>query len=230
MSENQVDVKIVLIGAGSAQFGLGTLGDLMTIGSEKLPGAEIVLHDIDEENLKRVEKVFKMALDEAENEGEPINFKVSATVDLEKALQDANYVIMTIEHGNRMETWMQDYYIPISYGSKQIYGENGGPGGAFHTWRQVPPMLKIIEKMHDLCKDAWLFNYSNPLPRVTWAINRYAKRQLNWNINNVGLCHGVGSALAFLETLFGGILRKCEVVSTGLNHFYWILKLTAKKD
>ena len=36
--------KIVLIGAGSANFGLGTVGDIFK--SETLKGSTIVLHDI----------------------------------------------------------------------------------------------------------------------------------------------------------------------------------------
>ena len=230
MSKN-CDAKIVVVGAGSVQFGLGTLGDLMTIGSEKLAGATVMLHDIDEINLMRVKKVFEQAIKESTDEGEPVTYKVEATTNPQEALRDANYVIMTIEHGNRMETWKQDYYIPTSLGSTQIYGENGGPGGMFHTFRQVPPMLKLADTMHDFAKGAYLFNYSNPVPRLTWAINRYtAKFDPSFSKRNTGLCHGVGSVMAFIEGLFGGILRKCEFVSAGLNHFYWVIKLVTKDE
>ena len=47
MAEKQ---KIVLIGAGSLQFGLGTAGSIME--SEVLKGSEICLHDINAESLK----------------------------------------------------------------------------------------------------------------------------------------------------------------------------------
>ena len=36
-------MKIVLVGAGSAQFGYGTLGDIFC--SKVLKGTEVVLHD-----------------------------------------------------------------------------------------------------------------------------------------------------------------------------------------
>ena len=42
--------KIVLIGAGSAVFGLGTINDIFQ--SESLVGSTIVLHDINENSLK----------------------------------------------------------------------------------------------------------------------------------------------------------------------------------
>ncbi len=230
MATKQCDAKIVVVGAGSVQFGLGTLGDLMTIGAEKLAGATIMLHDIDAVNLKRVEKVFKMAIKESTDEGEPVNYKVEATTNPQDALRDATYVIMTIEHGNRMETWKQDYYVPISLGSTQVYGENGGPGGMFHTFRQVPPMLQLAQTMHDVAKTARLFNYSNPVPRLTWAINRYMHNmEPTFYKRNAGLCHGVGSSMAFLDGLFGGVVRKCELLSAGLNHFFWIIKLVTKE-
>ena len=44
--------KIVLVGAGSAQFGLGTLGEIMSCPA--LLGAEVVLLDINAEALQRV--------------------------------------------------------------------------------------------------------------------------------------------------------------------------------
>ena len=44
--------KIVLIGAGSAVFGLGTINDIFQ--SESLVGSTIVLHDINESSLKTI--------------------------------------------------------------------------------------------------------------------------------------------------------------------------------
>ncbi|MBD3352253.1 MAG: hypothetical protein GF364_12270 [Candidatus Lokiarchaeota archaeon] len=224
MSEKQTDARIVLIGAGSVSFGLSTLGDLMTVGYENLNGATIVLHDISEPNLKRMTGVLKLALKEAGEDGDLVPYKVESTINPKEALQDANYVVMSIEHGNRMETWKQDYYIPRKHGSRQIYGENGGPGGAFHTWRQVPPMLKICRTMEDLCPDAWLLNYSNPVPRVTWALKRVSK------IKTIGLCHGVLSGVNGLISILGTSRKNLDFISAGLNHFYWFIKVTAKRD
>ena len=44
--------KIVLIGAGSAVFGLGTINDIFQ--SDSLVGSTIVLHDINEAALKKI--------------------------------------------------------------------------------------------------------------------------------------------------------------------------------
>lgn len=224
MATKTSDARIVLIGAGSVSFGLSTLGDLMTVGMDQLNGATIVLHDISEVNLKLMTGVFKKAVEEAaEDEGKPA-FKVESTTDPKKALQDANYVVMSIEHGNRMVTWSQDYYVPRKWGSKQIYGENGGPGGAFHTWRQVPPMIKICKTMEDVCPNAYMFNYSNPVPRVTWALRKASK------IKSFGLCHGITSGIHGLIEILGTQSPNLDFVSTGLNHFFFIIKCNAKKD
>jgi len=39
--------------------------------------------------------------------------------------------------------------------------------------------------MEELCPDAWLINYTNPMAMITWAVNDYTK------IKNIGLCHSV---------------------------------------
>jgi alpha-galactosidase len=224
MLQGGKDLRIVLIGAGSVSFGLATIGDFMTVGFEPLRGATIVLHDLVENNLRLVGGVFRNALKEATEGGDEIPFKVETTTNPKEALEDANYVVMSIEHGNRMKTWSDDYYVPRKHGSKQVYGENGGTGGAFHTWRQFPPMLQIAQMMEDLCPDAWLLNYSNPVPRLTWALNKASK------IKTVGLCHGIMAGIAALTTILGPKSMDLDWLSAGLNHFYWLLKVNAKKD
>jgi alpha-galactosidase len=215
------DARIVIVGAGSQSFGLGTIGDLMCMEGA-LKGATVVLHDKSEEMLKLVGGVFKKALDEsAEDDGTP-TFKMEMSTDPRKSLQDANYVVMTIENGSRLAGWEQDYYVPLKYGCKQVYGENGGPGGAFHTWRQVPPMLDICHIMEDVCPDALLLNYSNPVPRVTWAITRATK------IKTVGLCHGIHSGMSVLGQLTGAGTKDLDFISAGLNHFYFFIKCSNK--
>ncbi len=228
MVEGGKDLRIVLIGAGSVSFGLATIGDFMTVGFEPLRGATIVLHDLVENNLRLVGGVFNKALKEASKEatedGGEIPFKVETTTNPKEALEGANYVVMSIEHGNRMKTWTEDYYVARKFGSKQVYGENGGTGGAFHTWRQVPPMLKIAHTMEDICPDAWLLNYSNPVPRVTWALRKASK------IKTVGLCHGIMAGMAALTSILGPKPLDLDWLSAGLNHFYWLIKVNAKKD
>jgi alpha-galactosidase len=97
--------KITLIGAGSANFGLGTLGDFLK--SKVLAGSTIALHDINEESLLKVAKIGERYIQE---QGLP--YTLQATTNLTEALQGSNFCIISIEVGNRFELWEQDWKFP----------------------------------------------------------------------------------------------------------------------
>jgi alpha-galactosidase len=235
MAETARSPRIVLVGAGSTSFGISTIGDLLTVGAEPLAGATVVLHDIDAPSLEATRTVFLRAMEEhGKGSGRGAcggtghgrqaapPFRVESTTDPHRALDGAEFVIVSIEHGNRLETWKQDYYVPLSYGSRQVYGENGGAGGAFHTWRQIAPLLRLASIMEEHCPDAWLLNFSNPVPRLVRAVLRATR------IRTVGLCHGIGTGLTSLERILGTPLAHLDYTSAGLNHFYWFVRVAAK--
>ena len=157
--------KIVLIGAGSAQFGLGTLGDIFT--SPTLGDAEIVLHDINAEALARVHSAAT-----AYASANGLRHRISSEMDLPTALDSANFVIVSIEVGDRFALWEQDWRIPQQYGIPQVYGENGGPGGLFHALRIIPPILEICRQTLEAVPGATVFNYSNLMSRICTAVHR----------------------------------------------------------
>jgi alpha-galactosidase len=108
---------IVLIGAGSAMFGLGTLGDIFN--SKALQGSHIVLHDINPQSLRAVQEIAQRTIQDRK-----LPFTLTATISRREALQDATFCIISIEVGNRFELWEQDWKIPLQYGIRQTYGEN----------------------------------------------------------------------------------------------------------
>ena len=116
--------KIVLVGAGSLQFGTCMLGDLFQ--SRLLTTAEVVLNDI---NQAAALRTLKVAQDFVADHN--LDFSITAEPNLEKALVNADFVVISIEVGDRFALWDQDWKIPQQYGIAQIYGENGGPGGCF---------------------------------------------------------------------------------------------------
>ena len=67
-----IEKKIVLIGAGSIQFGLETMADILL--SDVLKGSTIVLHDINAESLKKMRKLGEAAIQENK-----FAFKLEAT-------------------------------------------------------------------------------------------------------------------------------------------------------
>jgi alpha-galactosidase len=203
--------RIVLIGAGSAQFGYGTIGDILQ--STVLQGSHIVLHDINPDTLALVERNGRAFIEEHE-----LPFTISATTSRPEALAGADFVIISIEVGNRFELWEQDWRIPQQYGVRQVYGENGGPGGLFHSLRIIPPILEICADAVELCPQATIFNFSNPMSRICTTVHR-AFPQLRF----VGLCHEIASLRTFLPHVLGVPYDELEVRAGGLNHFSAVL-------
>jgi alpha-galactosidase len=203
--------RIVLIGAGSAQFGYGTLGDIMQ--SQVLAGSHIVLHDINPATLAVVERTGRAFIEER---GLP--FSISATTDRTEAFAGADFLISSIEVGNRFELWEQDWRIPQQYGIQQIYGENGGPGGLFHSLRIIPPILEICADALRICPEATVFNYSNPMSRICTTVHR-AFPELRF----IGLCHEIASLRTFLPHILEVPYDALEVRAAGLNHFSAVL-------
>jgi alpha-galactosidase len=172
-----MSANIVLIGAGSAMFGLGTVRNIFK--SKALEGAMVVLHDINPHALRKVEQTARQLL-----EAKQLPHTLVATTSRQEALQGANFCIIAIEVGNRYELWEQDWKIPLQYGIRQVYGENGGPGGLFHALRIIPPILEICEDIQTLWPEAYVFNLSNPMTRICLVIKRKYP-----DLNVIGLCH-----------------------------------------
>ena len=208
--------KIVLIGAGSTNFGLGTISDIFR--SKSLEGSTVVLHDVNPKTLIKTEEIanrYKKKLN--------VNFAIIATTNRREALKDANFCIISIEIGKRFELWDQDWKLPLQYGIKQIYGENGGPGGLFHSLRIAPVIIEICDDIMQLCPDAFVFNYSNPMQRICHAVTtKYP------NLKFTGLCHEIASMERQLPSIMETDFSNIEIKAGGLNHFSILLEAKYK--
>lgn len=209
--------EIVLIGAGSAQFGFETLGDMFS--TPALKGSRITLLDIDKKALQYVHKTAKDFLQKND-----LPFTLRATTDRETALKGAEFVIISIEVGDRFLLWDMDRTIPQQYGIEQVYGENGGPGGLFHSLRIIPPILDICADVRRLCPDAFVFNYSNPMSRICTTVHRRFP-----DLKFIGLCHEIASLERYLPPMLGIPFEDLELTAGGLNHFSVLLKAVSKK-
>ncbi|MBN1138867.1 MAG: alpha-glucosidase [Anaerolineae bacterium] len=208
--------RIVLIGAGSAQFGYGTMGDIFQ--SKVLEGSHVVLHDINPNTLAVVAKAGQAFIDEHK-----LPFTLSATTSRPEALQGADFCISSIEVGNRFELWEQDWRIPQQFGIRQVYGENGGPGGLFHSLRILPPILAICDDVVKICPQAHVFNFSNPMSRICTTVHRKYP-----DLSFTGLCHEIGSLPRHLPKILGVPSDKLWFRAGGLNHFSVLLECTYK--
>ena len=208
--------KIVLIGAGSANFGLGTIGDIFK--SKILEGSTVTLHDI---NAQALENTKKIALEYKEKL--KVNYNIEATTNRAEALKDAKFCIISIEVGNRFDLWDQDWKIPLQYGVKQIYGDNGGPGGLFHSLRIIPAILNICDDIVKICPNAFVFNYSNPMQRICHAVTSKYK-----DLKFTGLCHEIASMERQLPTIMETDYSNIQIKAGGLNHLSILLNVKYK--
>ena len=199
--------KIVLVGAGSIQFGAQLLGDIFQC--DALSGAEIVFNDI---NPDAVEKTRKLAQDHVDEHA--LDHSITVERDLKRALQGAGFVVIMIEVGDRFKLWDMDWRIPQQYGINQVYGENGGPGGLFHALRIIPPILDICEAVTEVAPDATVFNFSNPMSRICTTVHRKFPK-----LNFVGMCHEIASLERHLPEILGQPRSNIRYRAAGLNHF-----------
>ena len=210
-------MKVVVIGAGSADFGQGAVADWLIAGRMKEFDINMVLVDIDQEALDRMYKFSKVLKDYYKS-----NMKIEAIMDRSVALPGANYVITAVSR-RRWDLWQKDFFIPAAYGFRQVFGENGGPGGCFHTLRSLNLMVPIAKDMEKYCPDALLLNYTNPESRVCLAVSKLTK------IRNVGLCHGPMETLGILSEILEMPEDDIEMTAAGINHFHWVLRIKNKK-
>ena len=96
--------------------------------------------------------------------------------------------LISIEVGDRFVFWDMVWKIPQQYGIPHVYGENGGPGGLFHSLRIIPPILEICQKIVDIAPDATVFNWSNPMSRICTTVHSKFP-----NLNFIGMCHEIAS-------------------------------------
>jgi alpha-galactosidase len=215
--------KIVLVGAGSAQFGIGTIGDLFT--SSLLKGSEICLHDINPHSMEQVRLQSQTFLDSYnKNHQQKLDFTITATTDRSQAMAGADFIIISIEVGDRFKLWEEDWRIPQQYGITQVYGENGGPGGVFHALRIIPPILEICATAMEVCPNAHIFCYSNPMTAITTTVHRAFP-----GIKFTGLCHEIASLERYLPSILGMDFADMDLTSAGLNHFSCLLEATDKR-
>ncbi|MFH1566805.1 MAG: alpha-galactosidase [Gemmatimonadota bacterium] len=206
-------IKVALIGAGSRSFGPATVGDLLLSHTLAGRGLELRLMDIAPAHLAEAET---QARDAARRAGHEV--EIAATPSLEEAVAGADFVVAAIEV-DRYTYWAQDFHIAREHGFRQVYGENGGPGGLFHALRNMGPTVEIARAMERLCPGAPLLNYTNPEHKLCEAVSRLTAVQA------VGLCHGVFMGRRQIAGILGMAEADLETAACGVNHFTWFTRI-----
>jgi alpha-galactosidase len=207
--------KLAFVGAGSTAFVKNVLGDCMM--SSALEGFEFALYDINPQKLEESRRLLNN-LKESMN----ANINIKAYDNRKDAMRGAKYVVNAIYVGAKERIYLQDFEIPSKYGLRQTIGDTVGVGGLFRALRTIPVMMDMAKDMEEVCPDAWLMNYTNPMPQLTGAVGRYS------GVKTVGLCHSVQvAAPSLLKRLdMSEYTAKAQWKMAGINHMAWLLEIS----
>ncbi len=228
--------KIVVIGAGSADFGADCLAGIFR--TERLFSGQLCLVDIDETRLRLAERLAQRLKTETGSE-----IDLHATVHRAEALADAEFVVLAVAV-DREDTWARDHEVALAHGIAH-YAENGGPGAFAHTCRNLSLVIPIARDIERLCPAAHVLSVTNPLTRICTALSTAT------TLRPIGVCHGIGIGYWIVATALHEELgvslpadprfvwrddmisrfeeaqrigkERYAIRAAGINHFTWIL-------
>jgi alpha-galactosidase len=198
--------RIVVIGAGGWVFPMELTRDILSF--EALGDATLVLYDIDRAAAERTATAARRLIDLG-----GLRVKVEVPGDLRSALRDADVVITVFQVGG-IDAYAFDIEIPREYGIDQTVGDTLGPGGVFRGLRTVEALREVAEAMGEICPDALLLNYANPMSVNCWATDLLGVRI-------VGLCHSVQGTSELLAREIGVPYDEVTFDCAGVNHTAW---------
>jgi alpha-galactosidase len=142
--------------------------------------------------------------------------RIESTLDRRQALAGANYVFVAIMVGGR-RLGSADREVTLKHGLDSGDISTQGPCAIFAGLRHIPIMLDICKDMEELCPNAWLLDYTDPMPPICWAIDDYTK------VHHVGLCHSIQSTSAELAKYIGAPYDEITYLVAGINHMAWFI-------
>lgn len=203
--------RIAMIGAGSVIFCKTLAMDLMA--TPGLEGSTFVLLNHTEPKLRKMEAFLRDVVKENK-----LPSKIEATTDFRKAITGADYVIVMIQVGG-VDAFQCDYEIPLRYAVDQCIGDSMGPGGIFRALRTIPVLIDMGNAMRELCPNALMLNYANPMAACCWGLGTVP------GLSFVGLCHGVQTTMDLIAGYVGERKEDIDYTCAGINHMGWFLKL-----
>ena len=210
--------NIVIIGAGSYNFSRAIARDIFTFPA--LADSHIKLVDIPAgaQYMKAAEKFIQRVIDKGGYAG-----TVESTFDRREALRGADAVIITIRNDVEISTWEKDITIPKKYGVDVVIGDTRGPSGIFRFLRSAPVLKEFASDILELCPEAVVLNYTNPMCMVTSYME-------HCGVKLTGLCHSVQGTAAMLAKWIGADMKDVTYKCAGINHqaFYYEFKVNGK--
>ena len=178
--------KIAMIGAGSTVFMKNLVGDILS--EPLLKECEIALMDIDQKRLATSQAVAERIA--AAVDARP---KISATTDRRRALEDADYVVLMIQVAGYKPGTVIDFEVPKKRGLRQTIADTLGIGGIMRGLRTAPVLIDIARDMAELCPNALMLQYVNPMAINCAALSRVDARDPHRRPLPFGAGHGQGA-------------------------------------
>lgn len=198
-------VRIAVIGGGSSYT--PELVDGLAGFADRLPVAELILHDIDPDRLAVVAGLAGRIL---RRHGWPGQLRT--TCRLPEAVAGADFVVVQLRVGGQAARLL-DETLPLAHGC--LGQETTGAGGFGKALRTVPVVLELAELVRaEAAAGAWIVDFTNPVGIVTQAL-------LDAGHRAVGLCNvAIGLQRRFAE-LLGVPPQRLVLEHVGLNHLTW---------
>jgi alpha-galactosidase len=198
--------RITFIGAGSTVFTKNIVGDILQRAATS--GATIALMDMNAQRLAESEIVVGKLISTL-----GVKAKIETYADQKAALKGANFVVVAFQIGGYEPCTVTDFEVPKKYNLRQTIADTLGVGGIMRGLRTVPHLWKICDDMMQLCPDAHLLQYVNPMAINTWAISAKYPR-----IKQVGLCHSVQGTAEELARDLDIPIEDIRYRAAGINH------------
>ncbi len=209
-------MKVAIIGAGSTVFMRNIVRDLLQ--QPALTSTHIALQDIDSKRLQESQLVARQIISALK-----VPATVSASLDRREVLQGANVVITMFQVGGYKPSTVVDFDIPKKYGLRQTIADTLGIGGIMRGLRTVPVLVDVAREMRELCPNALLMNYVNPMAILSLAVQRMVPE-----IQYVGLCHSVQGTAEELAHDLGVEPANLVYTCAGINHMAFYNQFTQR--
>lgn len=206
-------LNITFMGAGSGFCPTLCRDVLLIPGNDR---GEIRLVDIDKDRLSTMHQVIGKLIKDLGKDG---GWTVRASTNRREVLPGTTYAVCCVEISG-LDCVKFDNDIPLKYGLDQCIGDTIGPGGLFKSLRTVPVFLDILRDMRELCPDAIMLNYTNPMNMMCLAAGRAVPE-----IQVVGLCHSVQGTSHLLANYAGVPYEEMAWECAGINHLAWFTRL-----
>ena len=214
---NPISLKIAYIGGGSRDWARKLMIDIALCPD--LMG-EVALYDIDMDSARLNEQLGNWMQTQ---EGVVSSWKYLAVPTLQEALQNADFVIISIQPGP-LELMGTDIALAEEYGYFFPVGDTTGAPGLIRGLRSVPIYKEFAEAIAEICPNAWVINYTNPMSVCTRTLTRVAPE-----LKVFGCCHEVFGTQELLARVVSQYLNieppsrdEIQVNVMGVNHFTWV--------